>query len=428
MKKINLKIFEKIAFLLLLIWILTPIQMLIFSPILDHWGARDIMYVILMIVGFLGLIMFCSNFIRNHKKDINYKNYLTIIFFVILIIWCLITCCTSIDKKLSIFGTPYRKDGLITYIAYFGVFCLPMLLKGEKYKNILFNVLIIVEVIIAIITLLNNNITYFLIGQRVEYVGTFSQFNHYGYYLMFGILMSLFMFLSKKDIKRYIYIISYILLLYTLVINDTFGCILSIIISLLMIIIYFRKYKKDIILVILSTLLIFTFTIKNDENIIYKNFKSLFADIGIIVDNKNNKDKIDSIGTSRGQLWKYGLIYIKEKPLTGYGIETLREVYYEDNVIQDRPHNVLIQFGAFTGIPGLLIYIMLILYTLYTSIKQIKRYNTLEVGILIIFLCYLMSSMFGNSMFYTSPYFFIFFGLLNANNVKKINKKKINFT
>ena len=329
-------------------------------------------------------------------------------------------------------GSEYRKEGLETYIAYFGIFNLGILLKNKKHRKILFDTLIIVEIIVSIISLMNNNMTYMLMKNQEPYTGIFSQFNHYGYYLMFGILVSLMMFLITKNNYKYIYLLPYGLLLYTLLMNDTFGCILSIIVSLILIMIFFRKYKKEIVLIFITTLIIFVGTYRNNQNIIYKNFKSLFGDAEVVrkvikdtkeaKKNKDNKNKdkvninaINSIGTTRGVLWRYGLKYISERPITGYGIETLDLLYVKDGIIQDRPHNILIQFGVFTGIPGIILYSLFILIILFRSIKRFKYFDELSKCIFVICVCYLMSSMFGNSMFYTSPYFFIFLGLLTSN-------------
>lgn len=423
LNKINTNLFSKISFILLLIWILTPIFTMILTPLVGNWNARNIIYINLIIIGFLGIFMSVVFFLkkRDFKKILD--DYLPIILFFVLLLWCVLTSFTSIDKTVSFLGTGYRKDGLLSYFSYFGLFCLPIMLKKEKNIDILINVLIIVQVIIAFISLLDNNITYLLMENNLPFTAIFSNSNHYGYYLIFGVLLSLILFLHSKIKIKILYFIAYLLLLYVLLMNDTFGCILAIIFSLLVIVIrFFANNKKEIFVVLVSTLLVFLIAQKGGQNIVYNNFKSLLADFGLILEIKENVNNINSVGSSRGELWKHGLDYIKEKPILGYGIETLGEVYVKDEIEQDRPHNMLIQFAAFTGIPGLILYLIFIFSILYRVIILRKKLNIKVLGMAIVCTCYFVSSMFGNSMFYTSPYFLLFLGILNSylknNNIE----------
>ena len=46
------------------------------------------------------------------------------------------------------------------------------------------------------------------------------------------------------------------------------------------------------------------------------------------------------------------------------------------------------------------------------SVKNFNIEDTVQVVSLFVIIAYLISAMFGNSMFYTSPYFFVFLGFL----------------
>ncbi len=427
--KIDIKNFYKLSFILLLIWILTPILVMCLNPLVGKKISYFIIFNILIVLGnlglFIGLIYYLKNYYKKNNKFLS--NNIPLLIALLLFIWCLITCFFSINKTISFTGSLYRREGLNTYLAYLGIFLLGILLRDEKYQKKLFNFFIIVEVVLSIISIINNNITYMLLQNQEAYDGIFEQFNHYGYYLMFGILLSLFMLLNTKTNKKYVYLITYALFFYTLLINDTFGCILSILITLLLtfvaILLFHKKQKKQLIIIFITTLLISFSTVISNDNILIKNFKSLNKDLEIVEKaiRKKNTNEINSIGTTRGLLWKYGIKYITKKPITGYGIETLDILYIGNQIHQDRPHNILIQMGVFTGIPGILLYSIFILSILHRSIKKINKFNILNLGIFMICLCYLMSSMFGNSMYYTSPYFCIFLGMLFSStlNIKR---------
>jgi len=431
---INNSFFEKVSYFLLSIWILYPLLMMLITSTFNNEIARNIMFYILTFIGSSGILLGIIYYLKQYykKEKFSIKKYLPIILGIILLLWCLITSFFSINMNLSIFGELYRKEGLQTYFFYGGILLLGIMLKNKKQLLKIFNKLLFVEVIIGIISLLNNSFTYSLMHNQEPYTGIFSQFNHYGYYLMFGIILSIFMFLNnKKTIFRIVYLIIYTFLLQMLVLNDTFGCFLAILLTLILITIYYIFIKKNFKIflpIICIFILVCATTRKNNYNIVQKNFTRFFGDVKIVNDtiketkkekDKNKKqeilNKLNSIGTSRGTLWKYGFKYIGESPIVGQGIESTYILYAKNNIPQTRPHNILIQFGIFTGIPGIILYIVFIGSILIRNLRKIKLLDDLNVFCYFIVICYLISSMFGNSMFYTSPYFFIFLGIVCKN-------------
>lgn len=425
--KLDNRFFDICSLILLSIWVLYPVVMMVLNVFSSKFFARDIMYYVLYGIGCLGILLGLIYTVKkSYNEKIKIKKYLPIIVLIILLLWCLISCFTTIQLKRSISGTYYRKEGLLTYIFYFGVLLLGIMLKKEKSRKILLNELLIIEVIMAIVSLMNNNITHILTYNQEPYDGIFSQFNHYGYYLLFGILSSIFLFINNnKKIKKLIYLIVYILLLYTLIMNDTFGCFLALLFTLILITIYYRKNLKKIGLILVSFILICIFTYRNGQNVVMKNFNILQSDTKQIEKamKKKKVEEIDGIGTTRGILWRVGIEYSLKKPITGYGIENLEQIYVEKWIPQDRPHNIFIQFMAFTGIPGMLLYMLFIFVVLKRGFHKIKELDGINLLAFFMVICYLTSSMVGNSMFYTSPYYFIFLGILISNlfyNDKKL--------
>ena len=88
----------------------------------------------------------------------------------------------------------------------------------------------------------------------------------------------------------------------------------------------------------------------------------------VLNNNKESKEKIYSIGTSRGILWKYAILKIKEKPLVGGGIECLGMFYADNKIDQDRPHNIILQIASFVGIPAAFVYIIII-FKIFLPVK-----------------------------------------------------------
>ena len=119
-------------------------------------------------------------------------------------------------------------------------------------------------------------------------------------------------------------------------------------------------------------------------------------------------------------LWLVTIQLIEEKPVFGYGIGNLLEQYIRVNKseITSRPHNEYLQVGVSIGIPGLIFYLLFLGLLFFKVIVNIKKISNFEVSILFIIVTYLVSSFFGVSIFYTTPYLYLFLGLLSGFVIK----------
>ncbi|MDW7656062.1 MAG: O-antigen ligase family protein, partial [Bacillota bacterium] len=122
-------------------------------------------------------------------------------------------------------------------------------------------------------------------------------------------------------------------------------------------------------------------------------------------------DKAPSAGSGRWILWTNGLRMALERPLLGYGPDNLGAAYREAGISIDRPHNEFIQIAASLGWPALLLYVSALVSHAINFVRTHKTVSAFECGLFAIVLTYLVSSIFGNTMFYTSPFFFLIFGL-----------------
>ena len=149
-------------------------------------------------------------------------------------------------------------------------------------------------------------------------------------------------------------------------------------------------------------------------------------------ENNKAKDEVLSLaekaGTGRLDLWINGIKFFLERPILGYGPDNLGAKYKEVEIReedrnQDRPHNLLIQLATTSGIIGLVTYVSAIGIILIRALKRMKMEDDVHVISFFVVIAYLISAMFGNSMYYTSPYFFIFLGLLMSENIIRIKNK-----
>ena len=367
-----------------------------------------------------------------NKKEI-IKDILPIFIFILYMAWTLISCFQAKWRKNAFYGNSYRKEGWFMYVNYAGFFFCTMLLENKKLRKTLLNTFIITSIFLMSI----NRIC--LDGQRYQNIfenteiadSVFYQFNHYGYYLMLSLTCSLGLFITEKNkVLKIIYLISYALIGYALIYNDTFGCYLAMLVILVIYAIYaiIKKTDRKTIFIAITVFALLSGAIfKNGENLAYKNLSQLGEDIKTIfckilnieIEGEDIDKKFDKTGTNRMELWTNGIKFILEKPIIGHGPDNLRHLYLMKGIEQDRPHNLLIYLACVSGIPGMLIYVTAVGIIVIRGIKSLFQNDQRGKIYLIVVITYLISSMFGNSMYYTSPYFFIFLGSLMGCNLKK---------
>lgn len=99
--------------------------------------------------------------------------------------------------------------------------------------------------------------------------------------------------------------------------------------------------------------------------------------------------------------------FLREKPVLGYGPDNLEEEYAKVNIKETRPHNEYLQYAVCLGVPALLLYLGALLNIFIRNFKQRKLLSEGNIIALVASFGYLASAFFGNTMYYTTPYFFI---------------------
>ena len=88
----------------------------------------------------------------------------------------------------------------------------------------------------------------------------------------------------------------------------------------------------------------------------------------------------------------------------------------------DRPENEYIQYMVFMGIPGLVMYMSALISMMICQLKKIKKMELITIASAGCALAYAAGACFGNSMYYTTPYFYMFLGM-TARTIKLKNTK-----
>lgn len=434
-----IKIRDWVIFILLFLWMAMPIIQTI-RVVYKIVNLNEIYLTIMKITGIVGIgvgILDIFYRIKNsdNKKD-TIKEILPIFIFVLYMIWTLIAAFNSPYKRTAFEGNFYRKEGYYMYLNYAGYFLCAFLLKNQKLRKIILNTFIITSlylIFITRITLGGERFKDIFVNIRID-EAVFAQFNHYGYYLMMTAMCSLGLFIAEKNkFLKIAYLIAFTIIGYALIYNDTFGCYLATSVILITYGIYSLIKKKDRKL-ILTAIAIFTLlsciTFKDNKNLAFENIKTFGRDIRTIIykvtgieigdlEEEKIEEDFEKAGTNRMELWVNGIKFMLDRPILGYGPDNLRPLYADLNIGQDRPHNLLIQLATTSGIPGMLLYVTAVGIIVVKGIKRLLKNNEKGKIFLIVVATYLVSAMFGNSMYYTSPYFFIFLGSLMSCNLEK---------
>lgn len=134
--------------------------------------------------------------------------------------------------------------------------------------------------------------------------------------------------------------------------------------------------------------------------------------------NEESESGVDlsKIGSGRGEVWVNSLKLIKQRPVFGWGLENLlNEFYSQFGINEGRTHNLILQLAGTTGIPGMLFYIIGVSYIFIILLTRFKHWGYIEFASVSVFVAYMVNAMFGNSAFYTSPYFMLFLGMMIAS-------------
>lgn len=410
---------KKLSKYMLLLFILLPC----ISFILNLFEVSDISFIwwmLILIIGYSGIILLIINSFQG-KVKYNKMYTFILLFFIVYII----TTFFSSNLKLSIIGNSYRRNGLLTFISYIGIFFYANNLDKREIKTILSSICVVGS-ILCFLCLMDNLFELYLNFNLYKYSSVFYNPNHFAYYLVIVLSILVGNIVFKENIKNTIInVIQFFIVFIVFILNNTFGSYLAYISILFLILLFLIKNKRNLLKIttILIITLFLSLTICNSkkEVIVLKNFDELFSGLQLI-DKSNshsgsvNEQELYRVG-NRYILWKVGLELIYSKPIVGYGPDNLFSEYVKNGVVEDLPHNEFIQMGATNGVICLILY----LFAVISIIFKKHNFTDLTLIITITLIGYLISSFFGNSMFYTTPYLYVTLGFLyNLKQYKSV--------
>lgn len=341
--------------------------------------------------------------------------------FGLLLLWAIVSSLCSGYFYHAFLGGFYVRDGLASYFIYAAVFLCASCIRREDYRRNLLRVFSAVICFIALIMVIQSFshsafLNYCFPSKRAV---VFNQFNHFGYILCMAFVCLAGLFLYEKNgnvVLRYSILAGVFFLFYTLVINNTFGAILAAVISVPLILRFYIRSGRTlnmrtatVVLVIFLLAVICFFALSSGSRQLIGNFTQLKKDLIKII---TQAEDAGNAGTGRFELWTDTIHRISQRPFLGFGPEG----FIGANAITDgkRPHNEYLQIAGYLGIPALLLYLAGLCTLAWHHVRHVKELTPMVLVSSGISIAYLISAIFGNPVYNTAPYFWLFLGLTAA--------------
>jgi len=424
---------DKCAFVILVLWCLQPVLTAaaqIYHPVSGSIVSSLSFYLIGICACIICLLYLLDRI--NYEKGVFFlriwKHQRWNVFLFAMLVWGGIAALLADNINIALMGTAYRLDGYLSYCIYAGFFgCaviignIKILIKILKYF-VGISVLLGILSLIAIIPFFNNTPNIYCISLRyMRGTSMFSNINHYGYYLVMAIICAMGLFLYEKSRKKSaMWLVAALFNIWVLIDNNSFGCYIAVFVGLIALgfIFYTVKNKKIRSFIPIFAFILLSVCLSPLYNI-GNNFFVLSNDISKLSD--DSQDPAET-GSGRWTLWVQTVDNIIKKPFFGYGPEGLTGKFTQKIIdktgikqtvtsFQDRPHNEYLQHAAFIGLPALIFYLTALVMLFVSRIKNIKN---ISVAVLIAgcaVIGYLISAFFGNTMYYTTPFFFMLLGI-----------------
>jgi putative inorganic carbon (HCO3(-)) transporter len=370
------------------------------------------------------------------KKEL--KTDLTNISIFMFLFFTMLSTFFSDYYYQSLYGRPFRWEGLITYISYVLIFITAgyFINNFQKVKKIL-RCLFISGSIISIYGLIQFYGFDFIKRDplRVNWSRSFSTLGNPNFaasYIAIVLSLSLVLYVfSKKRKNLYKYGFYSSIFFAFLITTSTRSALVGFFVSTVVFIFTFHKYLrknfKKIITIILIFILIFGIIDFGQRMYYSRRVLSLFMDIQTLAISDDDTE-VEKIGSNRFVIYKYSFPLLVKNPVLGSGPDTFDKVFPHDkyNALSDssvkrtvdKAHNEYLQIGVTLGLPALFFY-LLILFDIYkkgiNSLKQLKRkINEIEIyhtALFMAVLSYTVTALFNISVVPVAPVFWAILGL-----------------
>jgi len=430
------QIVDGLAFFALELFILSPVIQIVREIISPHAVSEmfgsiytypftieiiNLLTIVIAIVLWMYRVVTLSEALNKKQKV---KLFIPYILFAVLALWMYISQQVNGFNYAANNGDGYRNESLITFILYvLGYFFVASLLKSERLRKFLAISFLVSNLAVSVLSLVDFYIVNLRFFDDAEGMAAiFHQFNHFGYYLMIGILLAAGWFVLEGGslILRILCGLVFIVNNVALILNSTFGCYLAVIAALVfcvVVLVIARRNRGEVLraIALIAAFAVITVVMHFANHSTSGDMSKLVNDIGNIT---SDSEAAQYAGTGRWTLWTETVKCIKEKPLFGWGVEGVKDrLDMATRGMNNRPHNEYLQWAAFFGIPAGLLYLAALCVIMFGMFPKLKKVDGVSFACFIAAAGYIASAFVGNTMYYTAPFFFIFLGMSCKNRV-----------
>ncbi|TQR18153.1 O-antigen ligase family protein [Psychrobacillus soli] len=412
-------------------------------------------------------------------------------FFALFLLAIVLATTFSPSKTIALYGQYNRTDGALSYICYILLMFVAMHIQYPKkvveYVLYAFYPLVIINFVVTTMNFTNHDalmygplktaLTLFapeiVVGENSQLLGTLNHWNYMsGMFAIVTIMYLSWIVIDTNKVRRVINFVFAILAMTTMLIAMsasgfvTFVCITPLIIWLAI-----KSSNKKmafislVIFTILTAGILHVLSMKDpeawDESIGFFLPGNPYIDEQSVDTSLNDDtswapsillgakafaaDEVFQLpelpesawgpGTGRIYIWQKTLHLLSERPLFGYGLDTLMYNFPHNDIearsnltvvtIVDKPHSLYVGVAYGTGIVGIVGFLGIIIYTVCAAVMSIIRFKVfsgLTVILCIGWLAFLVQALFNDSLPGTTASLFAIAGIMMA---QLYNKKEI---
>lgn len=392
----------------LLICAVTVVMLLLDIMIPSMSDAQYMIYPLLMrIASAFSIIcaaVIAAPVIKGESARLGLSRILLLLFLLCILIS---TVLNGFDRD-ALMGVQFRYIGVFDMVTMIIAY---MMCTGSVYNRKLKGAVLVSYMIAADLIA-----AAFLIDMRTGIIKAFSNKNepsaiffhgnHYAYFLAVAVAISAGLCFIISGFRAAIPALSLGINLFALFMNRSLGGILAVFAvffaSFILIMIKGGTSRKRILIPFSVTIVTLVLSLLCNADLRW----DLWLFLGDILRITSGTEKHYS-DHGRIDMWVYTIGLIKERPLTGYGCEGISAVLGERFDV-DNPHNEVITYAAYYGIPAALIYVSAVISAIVQAVGSSDSVRVVAAAATTV---YFVSSLFGVAMFYTLPFFFVLLGL-----------------
>lgn len=382
--KENLPVIYKIGVSLILLLVLLNIPPL-FSP--PAFGKAIPFRIIFSLITLIFIYDFFfkknSSVFKNVIEKIRVKKDFSFFAPLLLLFFLAISIFFSIDQKFSLFGDPSRGGGFLNFLFLFlFAYLLFFLLNKDEWKGV-WRMLFFTGVTATFFAILQwkNLFSDVIIAKTSRPYASFGNPTILGVYLSILVFPLFLFFLQEKNkLRRSIYLVSLLIIIFGVLLTYTRAALLGIIFGAVYFGLFFPAKEKIFRTLKLGFLFLITLGVFSIWFVTTFGSPSFVKNNDFLYGLTQRIDARTALADPRIGGFVIGWNAILEKPLTGYGVENFAYAFdrhyhpdapfiWRDIPWWDKAHNFPIEIGTWGGFPALLVLLVLFV-TLFLSLRK----------------------------------------------------------